>query len=126
MTIIPCPRIQPSNLGDIPSEGRRVIPYVGLDLANAPLDIDLVIPFQQGQFTTPQSIYVENRTATADVIFTNPVSGQVLVFPKSSVGYYSILQPRSGLKFTLTSSGAPVINLAVLNFYVLPQVWNTP
>lgn len=126
MTIIPCSRIQPVNLGDIPKEGRRIIPYVGLDLAGAPLEIDLAVQFQAGQFTTPQSVYVENRTATGDVIFTNQATGQVLVFPKSSVGYYSILQPKSPLKFTLTSTGAPVINLLVMNFYVLPQVWNTP
>lgn len=126
MTIIPLPRIQPVNLGDCPKEGRRIIPYVGLDLAAAPLEIDLAVPFQGGQFTTPQSVYVENRTATADVIFTNQATGQVLVFPKSSLGYYALLQPKSPLKFTLTSSGAPVINLLVLNFFIQPQVWNTP
>lgn len=125
MTNIPFTQAVPATLFSNPKEGPRFIPYT-LDFgATAIQEFDFQIQYNQQQFTTLQTIWVDNSTATGAITIINTVTGQVIVVPASTQGYFPILQGNSGPKFKLTAAGNVVANIAFLNFYIDAMVWKT-
>lgn len=125
MTNIPFTQAVPATIFSTPKEGPRFIPY-DLDFNATPVqEFDFQIQYNQQQFTTLQTLWVDNSTVTGAITILNTVTGQVIVVPASTQGYFPLLQGNSGPKFKLTASGAVVAKIAFLNFYIDCMVWKT-
>jgi len=116
----------PALNGSLPCEGTKVFPFV-LDFTggkNAYL-IDLTQQAQQKQFTTLQTIYIDNSLNTAALSVICSVTNQVITCPALSQGYFPILQPMPP-QFQVQTTGNLVVTIQLLNFYIPPAVWSTP
>lgn len=108
--------------GAIPCEGTKAFPVV-LDFtaANAYL-IDFTQQYAQKQFTTVQTVFIDNSENASDFDLICTTTGQTITAPPFSQGYYALLQP-SPPKFQAQSAGNLVMEIIFLNFYIPPTVW---
>lgn len=112
--------------GAVPCEGTKVFPF-NLDFTagkNA-YSIDLTSQYNQKQFTTLQTVYIDNSNNPAILQIVCSVTGQVITAPALSQGYYAILQP-SPPKLIAQTLGGVVVLIQLLNFYIPPVVWEIP
>jgi hypothetical protein len=108
--------------GSFPCEGTKSYPVqLDFSVANGWL-CDFTQQFNQKQFTTLQTVYVDNSNNPQPVIITCSGTGQVITAPAMSQGYYSLLQPTPP-QLNVASAGAVKVTLQFLNFYIPPTVW---
>lgn len=124
MVAIPSPGGQfPVTNGAVPCEGTKAFPFL-LDFTggkNAYV-IDLTAQFQQKQFTTMQTAFVDNSANTDTLEIICNTTNQVIVCPALSQGYYALLSP-SPPKLQVQTNGGLILEIILLNFYIPPEVW---
>lgn len=114
--------ISPLVNGSVPCEGTKAIPF-NVDFATfATWQIDLTNQFRQGQFTTLQTVWIDNADNNSTLTLTCSVTAQRIIAPARSQGFYALLQPTPPV-FQLNSAGGIVVEVIFLNFYIPPQVW---
>jgi hypothetical protein len=113
--------IAPMN-GQVPCEGAKCIPASLNFATNASYLLDLTPFYQNKQFTTLQTIYVDNTQNTAALTITINGTNQTIVVPAGSGGYFPVLAMQPP-KLTFASTGAFTVFVALLNFYLPGQVW---
>jgi len=116
----------PAVNGALPCEGTKVFPFV-LDFTggkNAYL-IDLTQQYNQKQFTTLQTVYIDNSLNTSPTSVVCTSTGHIVTCPALSQGYFALFQPVPPV-FQVQSLGAFVVTIQLLNFYIPPAVWGTP
>lgn len=97
----------PVQLGRPPPEGPKVVSIslnwqqVFDETKGFVAEINLLSQFQSGQFSTVQSVYVDNQTCPEMVTFICTDTGQTIRVPPFAKGMYPILSSQSPL-FTLT------------------------
>lgn len=109
--------------GALPCEGTQCFPF-NLDFTGGKTAylVDLTQQYQQKQFTTLQTVFIDNSESAVDFDFICTVTGQTITAPPFSQGYYPILQPVPP-KFNVNSASGVVIQIILLNFYIPPEVW---
>ena len=102
---------QPVTLGTIPKEGSKVahqtinwVDYFDIHNNTTAVKINLLSQFQSGQFTTTQTLYVDNTGTPFPVRFTSEETGQSFIAPPSSHGVYHLF-----------CGPSPVIDVAAYN-----------
>lgn len=114
-----------SNNGAVPCEGTKVFPFnLDFTAVNAYL-IDLTQQYQQKQFTTLQTVYIDNSNNNSILQVVCSVTGQVITAPALSQGYYAILQP-SPPRLQVQTNGGVIVTIQLMNFYIPPVVWGIP
>lgn len=111
--------------GALPCEGTKAFPFtLDFTTTNAYL-FDLTQQFNQKQFTTLQTVYIDNSNngSRTDIVCNG--TGQVISAPPFTQGYYDILQP-TPQKFAVQSAGNVAVGIQLLNFYIPPAVWTFP
>lgn len=112
----------PTLNGSLPCEGTKVFPFnLDFNAANA-YNIDLTQAFNQKQFTTLQTVYIDNALNPSSLEIICSTTGQQIIAPPFSQGFYIMLQP-SPPKFSVQTSGVLVLEIILLNFYIPPAVW---
>lgn len=108
--------------GSTPCEGTKAYPF-NLDFtANSAYLVDLTQQYQQKQFTTLQTVWIDNKDNDNDLEIICGTTSQRIIAPGGTQGFYAMLQP-SPPKFTVQTSGSLIVNIALLNFYIPPVVW---
>jgi predicted secreted protein len=109
--------------GALPCEGTKTLPYnIDFTAANAYL-IDLTQQYQQQQFTTLQTIYIDNSDNLDVTEVICGTTNQLITAPPQSQGYYAILEVQPP-KLQIQSNGNVIVPVQLLNFYIPPQVWS--
>ncbi len=116
--------IQNAMNGALPCEGPKVLPYAADFNASTTYDFDLTQQFNQKAFTTLQGLFCDNSANGSPVTVTVNGTGQTFTIKKNTCGFYILLMPDSGPKFSLASAGAVSVYFAFLNYYVPPEVWD--
>jgi len=84
------------------------------------------VQYQAQQFTTLQTVYAQNKSATENLIVVAGLGGQQIIFPPLYAGYVPILAPIPPKLAVLCNDTAitdqPVF---LLNFQIPPIMWNT-
>lgn len=86
-----------------PQEGAKAVCmqfYWGVNAAPLSFTINLLSQYQSGQFTTVQSVFVDNRTVPFDVLLTALDTGQRVFVRAFAYGWYHVLVSRHP-EFTL-------------------------
>jgi len=112
--------------GSTPCEGARSVP-VTLDFSQAgSYTVDLTAQYQQKQFTTFQTIYAQNMSTSAPLIFQFSASGQTITIPPGFAGYLPVLSP-DPFQFSVSLADALITaqNIQLINVYLPPVIWNT-
>lgn len=109
--------------GALPCEGPKALPFIMDFSAFSEFDIDLTQQYQQGQFTTLQAIYIDNSANGSTLTVTVNGTGQTIVAPKNSCGYYILLMPQPP-KLAITTAGVVKVYVSLMNFYIPPYVWS--
>lgn len=107
--------------GSLPCEGTKAYPFnLDFTAVNA-YKIDLTQQQIQKQFTTLQTVWIDNADNTAEFELICTTTGQRIIAPPQSQGFYAMLQPSPPV-FSVQTSGALVMEIILLNFYIPPQV----
>lgn len=109
--------------GGSPVEGPLVIPVSCDFSAQAGYTIDLTNLFNRKYVTQLPMLFIDNSVNSASVIVTVQDTGQNIVCPPQSQGYFAIFQGVN-LRFTAQSTGAFVVPMEFMNFPVAPAVWS--
>jgi hypothetical protein len=113
--------VQPQN-GQLPCEGAKCVPANLNFLLNASYLVDLTPFYNNKQFTTLQTIYVDNTQNTSPLTMQIGGTGQTITVPALRGGYFPVLAtvpPR----VIFSSAGAFTVFVALLNFYLPGQNW---
>jgi len=115
--------IQSAN-GFQPCEGPRCLSY-NLDFSAATeYDFDLTQQQQQGQFTTLQTVYIDNSSNAAALTLTVQGTNQVITWAPNTQGFVTIVS-QVPAKFSISTSGGILIAVQLMNFYIPPAMWKT-
>lgn len=105
---------------------------VGRKSINVPIDFSLGSSFQldlsqiqaQGGLDSVQTLYVDLSAATAGVLsITMGLTNQVVKLPFGSQAYIPVLEGNPPILQFALSTGTPVVNVELMNFFVPPCVW---
>lgn len=109
--------------GALPCEGTKIFPFtLNFNLANA-YQVDLTQQFMNREFSTLQTVWIDNSINPQPLQIVCSVSGQVITAPPLSQGFYTMLQP-SPWRFVVQTSGVLIMQIILLNFYIPPTVWD--
>lgn len=114
----------PTLNGSLPCEGTLAMP-INYDFSafNA-YQTDFSMLFQGGSFTTLQTVWIDNSASNSVTQIVIGSTGQTITAPPKSQGFYAMLLPKP-FQFSVQSSGAVVVPMVFLNYYIPPFVWNT-
>lgn len=110
--------------GLLPCEGAKGLSYSADFSAAQEYDFDFTIQYQNKVFTAIQCVWIDNADSASVAILIVNGSGQRIVAPANSQGYYTLLAT-SPPKFQFLSAGGVIVPIDFLNFYVPPTVWKT-
>lgn len=103
--------------------GRRAI-HVLIDFSlGATFNLDLGQAQQVGNFDCLQTLYIDNADNTNELTVLMGLTLQRVIIPAGAQAYMPILQPNPPV-LQITTNGAPIINIQLLNFFVPPMVWS--
>jgi hypothetical protein len=102
--------------------GQLSIPVVLDFVTSQSWTIDLTSSELQDAFDRIETIYVDNSANLQQLFIICGATGQVLVVPPNSCAYLPMLQPNPS-QFDVTSTGALVVTIQLLNFSMEPFVW---
>lgn len=121
---VPVPNlgVYPMQNGLTPCEAPKAIPANLNFASNASYLMDLTPLFNNKQFTTLQTIYVDNTLNTSTLTVTINGTNQTILIPAGRGGYFPVLATTPP-KVTFASAGAFTVFVALLNFYLPGQVW---
>ena len=112
--------------GAVPCEGTKAYPFLLDFAANNAYKIDLTQQWQQKQFVTLQTAWVDNKDNTQPLTLICSTTSQRIVCPPLSQGFYALLQPTPPV-LQVESDGGITVEIILLNFYIPPQIWlDTP
>lgn len=105
--------------------GRKAI-HVLIDFAlGSVFELNLSSIQTQGAFDAVQTLYVDNKNNTGDLVIDMGMTLQSVTLPAGAQAYVPVLQGNPPvLRFT-AATGTPVVNVQFLNFFVAPIVWYT-
>jgi len=108
---------------EIPCEGTKAITYTADFSLSSNFVFDLTQQFNNKQFTSLQTIYVDNSANAANnLIVTIGTTGQTVTIPPKFVGYIPVIATNPPvISFTTAATGK--VYIALLNFYVPGQSW---
>lgn len=109
----------------IPKGGPATIP-AKLDFTNvAEIDIDGEQVTSQGKIEYIQGVFVDNADNTDPLVFTMATTGQRIVCPPNSQGYYAIMAPNPPRMTATTTQGAnQIFNVFFYNVPIQSAVWS--
>ena len=115
---------QPLSLGEMPCEKREDFKF-RLDFSlGLEVDIDFSTFYNQGTIKSLQSLYVNNKGNTAEVVIVMNGTTQSITVPPNAQAYLPILNANPPtLKITCTNA-AGICFIHALNFFVPPYMWN--
>lgn len=77
-------------------------------------------------FGAPRTIYVENTTNPNPVNITISITGQFLVIPAYSSGYYAINATiQASILFQSDGGASSAVNIGVYNYVIQPSTWTS-
>jgi len=107
----------------IPKGGPKTVPvnidFTGIDTH----EVDLSQLVEQSRIEYVQCVFVDNSDNPNDLEMQMDLTGQRIIAPSGSQGYYSILQPNPPKLTFTTTAGAFNVHLQFLNVPVQPCVW---
>jgi len=112
--------------GALPCEGTKAYPFL-LDFTQSnAYKIDLTQQWQQKQFVTLQTAWIDNSDNDSPLELICSTTSQRIVANPRTQGFYVLLQPTPPV-LQVQSDGALVVEIILLNFYIPPTVWtDTP
>ena len=108
----------------IPAEGPKAIPFKMNFTGQPSFSFDLTQIQQRGKFSVMQTLFVDNSANAVVVTTTFEVSGQILITPAFSQGYYAVIAP-TNTKFVVSAPGATTVNVQFINVPIAPCVWSS-
>lgn len=108
---------------DVPCKmGRRAI-HVLIDFSlGSTYELDLSQIQSLGAMDCVQTMYVDNADNANELTLTMGLTLQRIIIPANSQAYIPILQPNPPV-LKIATTGAPVVNVQLLNFFVPPIVF---
>lgn len=106
--------------------GRRAI-HVLIDFSlGTTYQLDLSQIQSQGQIDSVQTLYIDNsvNTGTITIVMQGPTL-QSVTLPPNSQAYLPVLQGNPPVLNFSVASGAPVVNVQLMNFFLPPVIWGT-
>lgn len=110
--------------GLLPCEGPRALPFDADFSATTEWDFDFTQQWNNKDFTTIQCAYIDNSANAVSATLIVNGTGQTIVAPPNSCGYYTLLATQPP-KFALQSTSGGLVHIDFMNFYVPPTVWKT-
>lgn len=102
--------------------GRRAI-HVEIDFSlGTKYALDLSQIQSLGAMDCLQTMYVDNADNAAELTLTMGLTLQRIIIPANAQAYIPILQPNPPV-LEMSTTGAPVVNVQLLNFFVPPIVF---
>lgn len=118
----------PVSTGDAPNcrIGRRSI-HVLIDFSmGTTYQLDLSQIQSQGQIDSVQTLYIDNSANLGTItVAMQGATQQNITLPPNSQAYLPVLQSNPPVINFSVASGAPVVNVQLLNFFLPPLVWST-
>jgi hypothetical protein len=109
--------------GGVPAEGPKAIPVQCNFATNSGYTIDLTDLFNRDYVTQIPCVFIDNSGNTSSVTVTVQDTGQNIVCPPNSQGYFAVFQGIN-TRFTAQSAGAVNVPMEFLNFPIAPNVWS--
>lgn len=107
----------------VPAGGPKVVP-VNVDFTGvAQVLLDGSALVQQGKIEYLQGVFIDNSTNINNLSLTMSTTGQVIICPKKSQGYFSIMVPDPPQIVANTPVGV-VIPMFFYNVPIQPAVWS--
>lgn len=108
----------------IPKGGPKVVP-TNLDFSTvAQIDIDGEPIVSQGKIEFLQGVFIDNADNLDKFTLTMNVTGERIICPPQSQGYFTILQPNPPKMLAgTTQANGKIINLQFYNVPIIPAVW---
>lgn len=108
----------------VPASGPKAIPLTLDFSATAQINIDSSQVIQNGVIEYLQGVFIDNSANATAFKLTMNGTGQIIVAPPNSQGYYMILCPNTPqLVANGTQAGGNVVNLIFYNVPMPPIVW---
>lgn len=106
--------------------GRQAI-HVLIDFSlGTTYQLDLSQIQSQAKLDSVQTLYVDNSANTGTITITmEGVTQQSIILPPNSQGYFPVLQGNPPVLNFTVASGAPVVNIQLMNFFLPPVIWGT-
>jgi hypothetical protein len=109
--------------GFVPCNGPKSCP-VPLDFSvTTSWQLDLTNLNLQGYMEAVQTMFIDNSLNAQSLSILCSVTNQNIIIPPQSQGYVPTLQPNPSV-LTLTTTGAVLVTVQLLNFYIPPAVWS--
>jgi hypothetical protein len=110
----------------VPAGGPKCVPAIGIDFTNVgSIVLDGSAIVQQGKIEYLQGVFVDNSTNINTLSLTMSTTGQTIIVPKKSQGYFSIMVPDPPQIIAATPQTAGlVIPMFFYNVPIQPAVWS--
>ena len=110
----------------VPAGGPKCVPVQQLDFSNvASIVIDGSAIVQQGKIEYLQGVFIDNSTNLNNISLTMSTTNQVIICPKKSQGYFSIMVPDPPQIVAATTQTANlIIPMFFYNVPIQPAVWS--
>ena len=108
----------------VPAGGPKCVP-TNVDFSNAAqvvLDGQQIV--QNGRIEYLQGVFVDNSANVNNLSLTMSTTGQVIIVPKQSQGYFSIMVPDPPQIVAATVQANIVIPMFFYNVPIQPAVWS--
>lgn len=124
MTTVPVGAPQSVDLGNRPCENRVAFRHQIVFAAGLSQDIDYAIMHNQNWAKSIQSLYVNNKGNTAEVILQFNGTKQSITIPANAQAYLPILDANTPTITVSCTNAAATVYIQALNFFVPPFMWN--
>ncbi len=102
--------------------GRRAI-HVTIDFSlGTTFNLDIQQVQALGQFDAAQTLYIDNSGNANVLTVLLGLTLQTIKIPANAQAYIPILQPNPPV-FKISTTGAPIVDVQILNFFVPPIIW---
>lgn len=110
----------------VPAGGPKCVPVMNVDFSNAAqIMLDGSVIVQQGKIEYLQGVFVDNSSNLNNLSLTMSTTNQVIICPKKSQGYFTIMCPDPPQIIAATSQTANlIIPFFFYNVPIQPAVWS--
>lgn len=109
----------------VPKEGPKMVPFVLNFPTNPAYLIDLTLTMQQQRISVVQSVFIDASAATASVSVAVQGTQLTITLEKGDQGFFPILVPTTGAKFSIASASTNPVTVIFLNVPVPSSIWHT-
>ena len=112
----------------IPTEGPKAVPVLlpFFTSGQSSLTVDLMQSQRQKVISLVQSIFIDNRNNTAQLLMTMPDSQQTIRVAPGAQIYVPVLASAESMKFDFSTTGNIDVQVIFLNIPVPSFAWNEP